>query len=187
MKRMALKDIIHNDRASRVTLLALSAVILLVGTAGCNNPESAQYIGSGSAAPAIKAAVPKETETEARRIVEQFVVDVNRKDYDSVRKNMSPALRQKAPDSFVRWLNSGNYSTLSGSKNWVFDLINYSSGGKKLIVHAGFKGADNESYRTNFILSQSGESWKIDKILPPTVRVTPVNQGVEVNTAKPGR
>ncbi|MBC8136132.1 MAG: hypothetical protein H8F28_09625 [Fibrella sp.] len=172
-------------RSSGIFPLLLLAVGLGGGISGCKNPDS-QYADSGFAAPARNNTVPPEVQTEAHKLVEQFVADIQHDDYPSLKKKMSPVLREKMPDTLKQWLEVVRYQPILGATHWKFDLTNYSSGGKKIVVHCGFTGADKGSYRTNFILTQSGELWQIDTILPLTNQVVPSEPSRAGASAPPG-
>ncbi len=168
------------------------SLLLLLGSfgmtvAGCNKNSDSQFAGSGFSAPSLGQEVPAAVRADAQRRVEQFVSDIQKKDYAAARKTMSPALRAKTPATLDEWLKTGQYQSLFGATNWKFDLTNYSSGGKKLVVHTGFSGADKGTYRTNFILSQNGTSWDVDTVLPITKQVLPSKPRSVGTSALPGR
>lgn len=166
--------------------LLFLAVFSILSITGCDT-RTAQYSDSGSDAPSIGQSVPEDVRTESQHLVEQFVADVQSNDYAAIKKKMTSAAQAKAPKTFDAWLAKERYESLAGAKNWKFDLTQYSAGGKKLVVHTGFTGADNSSYRTNFILQQDGKSWMIESLLPPTRQRAPVEQQVSGTAPVPGK
>lgn len=185
MKSSASKGGACGERSSGILPLLLLIIGTGVGTSGCKSSDS-QFNNSGFAAPARNNTVTPEVQAKAHKLVEQLVTDIEHNDYSSLKKKMSPALRVKMPDTLERWLEMVKYQPIMGATNWKFDLTNYSSGGKKIVVHTGFIGADKGSYRTNFILTQSGGLFQIDTILPLTKQVIPSEPRRAGASAPPG-
>ena len=171
--------------SSRVASLLLLASTLGMGSYGCQNSDS-QFANSGSAAPRRNNEVSTEVQAEAHAVVKQVISNIQANDYASLRRSMSPALREKMPNTLKQWLEMFSYQPIIGATDWKFDLTNYSSGMKKIIVHTGFTGADKGAYRTNFVLSHTGESWQIDSIIPLTKQVTPPTPEIRGADKPPG-
>jgi len=186
MKRSFFRVVLCTEQSSGIVPLLLLLVGLGIGMAGCNHTDSANYAGSDSAAPSLKAAVPDALQSTVQHQIEQFVADLQKTDYAKIQQQMTPALRKQAPKTQADWVNHGNYQPLIGASNWKYDLTQLMGGGKEIVVHTSFTGADGGSYHTNFIFRKDGDSWLIDSILSPTKQVRPLTQKSSGTSAIPG-
>jgi hypothetical protein len=146
---------------------------------GCDTTNGSGFTSVD--APSVKPAVQPSDKQAAEQVVNQFVSDVNAKDYPSAVKLMSPSLSRKLPAPALANSMNGEMRPFAGASNLAFDAVDYSGRDKNLVARVSFKGADGILYHTNFVVT-SGK--QIDMLLPPSKPGTPVAGG-SLKPAKP--
>jgi hypothetical protein len=154
-------------------LLCLSFACL---TTGCSNGYR------NYPAPVLDPPPSAGVQNQAIQIVQQFVADLNRKDYPSADNLLTAALRNDwSPSNAQRHLVKDGYWMLVGSHDWKYNQVQSLKHGKEVVVHAQFyNDPKNMLYHTNFSLAKQGEAWQIDFILNPVQKTRLVSVKVAV-------
>jgi len=148
--------------------LLLCSLLLIFALSGCA-PKSYEP------APSLQPPVATAERDQAEKAITHFADSVKQGDYDSVRSQFAPSLRTKAPASLAAWLKEGHYEPFTGASGWRYDEVTHIARGKKLLVRAGFTGADGASYRTNVTLVPDTDgTLRIESVLAPTKPRPPI-------------
>lgn len=141
-------------------LLLLLFIVALLPLNGCSHQEYA--------APQLEPGLPAAEQSLAVERVQEFIRDINAKQYSAASQLMSPALGPTwSSRGLMKLMQSGPFSVLSRSSGWTFDPVQSLRHGQEMVVHAHFLGEDHNTYNTNFSLADAGGKWPIDFILTP--------------------
>jgi|GEM_PF-3106427 len=152
--------------------------LCMAGLSGCGANDE-------SAAVTPQPPVSDATKKDAESLVVRFANDVAKADDADLQAMSTTTLKAKVP-TISKWLK-GPYHSLSGAKDWHYDLTENLSGGKKVVVHAHFFGTDGKTYRTNLTFRQKDGKLQLDELLEPTFATTPTPPKSQGTTKAPGQ